>query len=106
MRRSPLSIKKIVIALPAGRKNLVHSNRIYISVTATVNIKLSHELINNVALLLYFIGIQRHCHIIMLQDCRTTRGMISKIEMERTNLGRRGLLALFETSKIVGMLMA
>lgn len=55
MRRSPLSIKKIVIALPAGRKNLVHSNRIYISVTATVNIKLSHELINNVALLLYFI---------------------------------------------------
>lgn len=32
--------------------------------------------------------------------------MIGKIEMERDGLGRRGLMTLFETGKIIGMLMA
>lgn len=32
--------------------------------------------------------------------------MIGKIEMERDGLGRRGLMALFGTGKIIGMLMA
>lgn len=44
--------------------------------------------------------------MIILQDSRATRGMIGKMEIERVGLKQRGLMALFKTDKIVGMLMA
>lgn len=44
--------------------------------------------------------------MIILQDYRIARGMMGKMEIERGGLGQRGLMALFEMGKIVGMLMA
>lgn len=62
------------------------------------------ELINNVAQLFYLDSTT--CRMIILQDYRIERGMMGKMEIERGGLGQRGLMALFEMGKIVGMLMA